>query len=92
MWHCLCGYHIRGDKVYGLGKLVPHGRIFILRFFFSRIFSAVCVPMERVSHLGNKLSLFSGITRKQKDCSEKCRSFTGLCGNFVGIAPEQRRL
>lgn len=62
MWHCLCVYHIRGNKVYGLGKLVPHGRIFILRFFFSRIFSTVCVPMERVSHLGNKLSSFSGIT------------------------------
>ena len=35
MWHCLCAYHIRSEKVYGLDKLVPYGSFFILCSFFS---------------------------------------------------------
>ena len=35
---CLYAYRIVGDNVYGLGKLVPYGSIFILYSYFSCTF------------------------------------------------------
>ena len=60
MWHCLCAYRIVGDNVYGLGKLVPYGSIFIMCSFSLLLFLVVCVSVERVAPLGKKSS-FSGI-------------------------------
>ena len=60
MWHCLYAYRIVGDNVYGLGKLVPYGSIFILCSFFSCTFFGCLRPNGKVSHLGKKSS-FSGI-------------------------------
>ena len=60
MWHCLCAYHIVYDNVYGLGKLVPYSSTLYCVPFSLVLFLVVCVPIERVSHLGKKSS-FSGI-------------------------------
>ena len=80
MWHCLYAYRSLGDNVYGLSKLVPYGSILILFSFFSCTFLVVCVPMERVSHLGKKSCLHATIIQywhlRRKNFDQSARILT----------------
>ena len=58
MWHCLCAYCIVGDNVYGLGKLVLYGSIFILCSFFSQTFFGCLRPSGKDFTNGEEIIIF----------------------------------